>query len=241
MAERRRIAAGNWKMNGLGADLPALAAIAATPARSEVMIALPATLIARAAAATPGLALGGQDCHAEPKGAFTGNVSAAMLADAGARFVILGHSERRTLHAETDADVAAKTRAAWAAGLTAVVCIGETEAQYRAGATLAVLSAQIAGSLPEGATPANTILAYEPVWAIGTGLTPTTAEIAAAHAHIRARLPDPGMSVLYGGSVGPANAADIFALADVDGGLVGGAALKPETFLPIIAALDLKP
>jgi triosephosphate isomerase len=134
--------------------------------------------------------------------------------------------------------VAAKVQAVWAAGLTAILCIGETEAQYRAGQTLAVLGAQLAGSLPKGATPANTLIAYEPVWAIGTGLTPTTDEIAATHAFIRGRLPDAGLSVLYGGSVAPGNAAAIFALADVDGGLVGGASLKPETFIPIIDALE---
>lgn len=225
-------------MHGVGGDLAAVSAIAAAVSRVEVVLALPATLIARAAAAAPGLALAGQDCHPEAKGAFTGDVSAPMLRDAGARFVILGHSERRSLHAETDAMVAAKVQAAWAAGLTAILCIGETEAQYRAGDTLATLSAQIAGSLPPGATPENTVIAYEPVWAIGTGLTPSTAEIAAAHAHIRAALPDPDIALLYGGSVNPANAAAIFALPDVDGGLVGGASLSPDTFLPIIAALE---
>lgn len=237
---RRRIAAGNWKMHGTAADLPAIAAIAA-PAGVEVVLALPAPLLSRAAALAPGLALAGQDCHAAPKGAFTGDVSAGMLADAGARFVILGHSERRGAHGETDADVAAKIRAAWAAGLTAILCIGETEAQYRAAETLRVLSAQLAGSLPGGATPANTVIAYEPVWAIGTGLTPTAAEIAAAHAHIRACLPDPGIAVLYGGSVNPGNAAAIFALPDVDGGLAGGASLSSATFLPVIAALEARP
>lgn len=239
---RRRIAAGNWKMNGLSADLAAIEAIAtaAGAAGVEVVLGLPATLLApaRALGLPAALALAGQDCHAKEKGAFTGDISAPMLADAGARLVILGHSERRTLHGETDADVAAKVQAAWGAGLAAILCIGETEAEYRAGETLAVLSAQIRGSLPEGATPANTVIAYEPVWAIGTGLTPSVAEIAAAHAHIRAQLPDPELAVLYGGSVNPGNAAEIFALGDVDGGLVGGASLKPETFLPIIAALE---
>jgi triosephosphate isomerase (TIM) len=241
---RRRIAAGNWKMHGLGADLPALTAIGqgAASAAGEVILCLPATLLAPARGLAGGLpsalSLGGQDCHPEPKGAHTGDISAPMLADAGAKFVIVGHSERRANHGETDADVAAKTRAAWDAGLTAILCIGETEAQYRAGQTLPVLSAQLAGSLPEGATPDNTILAYEPVWAIGTGLTPSTDEIAATHAHIRAALPDPALSILYGGSVNPGNAAAILSLPDVDGALVGGASLKPETFLPIIAALE---
>ena len=235
---RRKIAAGNWKMNGTGADLAAVAAIAAAASgrRVECLLCLPATLIARAAPL--GLPVGGQDCHAQPKGAFTGDISAPMLAEAGARFVIVGHSERRQHHGETDAQVAAKAQAAWAAGLTAILCIGETEAQYRAGETLAVLAAQIAGSLPAGAVPANTVIAYEPVWAIGTGLTPTTDEIAATHAFIRGRLPDAGFSILYGGSVAPGNAAAIFALADVDGGLVGGASLKPDTFVPILDALE---
>jgi triosephosphate isomerase len=152
--------------------------------------------------------------------------------------VILGHSERRRDHGESDAQVAAKVRAAWEAGLTAILCIGETEAQYRAGDTLGVLAAQIAGSLPEGATPANTVIAYEPVWAIGTGLTPAPEEITRAHAFIRARLPDPSLSILYGGSVGPANAALLLALPDIDGALVGGASLKSESFIPIIHALE---
>jgi len=239
-AARRRIAAGNWKMNGLGADLPEVAAIgaAAGHAGCEVMLCLPATLLARAASLPGAPVLGGQDCHAADRGAHTGDISAAQLADAGARCVILGHSERRTDHAETDAAVAAKVRAAWAAGLQVILCIGETEAQYRAGDTLAVLEAQIAGSLPAGATAATTVIAYEPVWAIGTGLTPAPAEIQAVHAHIRARLPDPGLSILYGGSVNAANAAAIFALADVDGGLVGGAALTAAGFLPVVAALS---
>lgn len=238
---RRRICAGNWKMNGLSADLPALAAIAgaARTAAAQVVLGLPATLLHRAAAT--GLALAGQDCHAAPRGAHTGDLAAAMLADAGAAWVILGHSERRRDHAEADAQVAAKAAAAHAAGLTAIVCLGETEAEYRAGATLAVLERQLAGSLPAGATAANTVVAYEPVWAIGTGLTPTPEEIAAAHAHLRARLPDPAIALLYGGSVTPANAAAIFAVPDVDGALVGGASLKPETFLPILSALEAAP
>ncbi|MFN3938835.1 MAG: triose-phosphate isomerase [Gemmobacter sp.] len=235
---RRRIAAGNWKMNGTLADLAAVRSVAAAARgrRVEVALCLPATLLH--AARDLGLTLGAQDCHAQPRGAFTGDLSAPMLADAGARLVITGHSERRALHGETDADVAAKTAAAWAAGLTAILCIGETEAQYRAGATLDVLGAQLAGSLPRGATPDNTVIAYEPVWAIGTGLTPTTDEIAATHAFIRGRLPDPAIAILYGGSVAPGNAAAIFAVEDVDGGLVGGASLKPETFIPVIDALE---
>lgn len=225
-------------MNGLRADLAALSAIAQATHGSgvEVLMCLPATLLT--AAGDTGLTLGAQDCHAAPSGAHTGDLSAPMLADAGAAWVIAGHSERRQNHHETDADVAAKVRAAWDAGLGAILCIGETEAQYRAGTTLSVLSAQLAGSLSKGATPANTIIAYEPVWAIGTGLTPTPDEIAATHAHLRAALPDEDLPLLYGGSVNSGNAAAIFALSDVDGALVGGASLKPETFLPIITALE---
>ncbi len=234
---RRRIAAGNWKMNGMAASLSEARAIAAAGGDGvEVVLCLPATLLHPARAI--GVSLGAQDCHPRPGGAFTGDLSAPMLADAGAAFIIVGHSERRAGHGEADALVAAKAQAVWDAGLTAILCIGETEGQYRAGETLSVLAAQIAGSLPEGATPANTVIAYEPVWAIGTGLTPTVDEIAATHAFIRAQLPDADMAILYGGSVAPKNAADIFAVADVDGGLVGGASLKAETFVPIIRALE---
>ncbi len=242
MAERTRYAAGNWKMNGLRADLGEARAIAEAAERAQVavLLCLPATLLAPAAAELGGarLGLGGQDCHAEPKGAHTGDISAPMLADAGAGYVIVGHSERRADHGETDEMVAAKARAAWAAGLTAIICIGETEAEYRAGRTLEVLERQIAGSVPAEASRENTVVAYEPVWAIGTGLTPTTDEIARAHAFIRSRLPDGGISLLYGGSVSPKNAAEIFAVEDVDGGLVGGASLRAETFIPIIEALE---
>ena len=234
---RRKIAAGNWKMNGTADDLGQVEAVAsAGGAGIEVVLCLPATLLHQARGL--GVVLGGQDCHAQTGGAFTGDISAPMLADAGAAFVIVGHSERRAGHGEADAAVAAKAQAVWAAGLTAILCIGETEAQYRAGETLSVLAAQIAGSLPGGASPANTVIAYEPVWAIGTGLTPTVDEIAATHAFIRAQLPDAGLAILYGGSVAPKNAADIFAVADVDGGLVGGASLRAETFVPIIRALE---
>jgi len=238
---RRRIAAGNWKMNGLCTDLASLSdiALAARGLRVETIVCLPATLLHPARHL--GLALGAQDCHPAQRGAHTGDLSAPMLSDAGASFVIVGHSERRKDHRETDADVAAKARAVWDSGLTAILCIGETEAEYRAGDTLRVLSEQLAGSLPEGANPQNTIIAYEPVWAIGTGLTPSLDEIAATHAHLRAALPDPGLSILYGGSVSPANAADIFGLQDVDGGLVGGASLRAETFIPILTALEATP
>ncbi|MBF9036242.1 triose-phosphate isomerase [Rhodobacterales bacterium HKCCE2091] len=244
---RRKLAAGNWKMNGLTASLSEIGTLAGdlpeTPC--EVLICPPATLIAAMAGAVhgTGIAVGGQDCHAAESGAHTGDISAAMLADAGASHVILGHSERRADHGETDADVAAKTEAAWKAGLTAVVCVGETEAQYRAGETLAVIRSQLAGSLPGGTTAANTVIAYEPVWAIGTGLVPQMDEIASVHGAIRAALSDrfgadmaDGTRILYGGSVKPGNAAEIFAVANVDGALVGGASLKAADFGPIVAA-----
>lgn len=243
---RRKLAAGNWKMNGTSADLSEVATLAATfPAPSvDILICPPATLLSRMAA-TPGpLAFGGQDCHANAKGAHTGDISAAMLRDAGATHVILGHSERRTDHAETDAQVAAKARAARAAGLTAVICVGETEAQRRANETLAIVGQQLAGSIPDGATAADTVIAYEPVWAIGTGLVPTTDQIAEVHAFIRQALESrfgaegTGIRILYGGSVKPTNAAEIFAVADVDGALVGGASLKAADFGPIITALS---
>lgn len=238
----RKLAAGNWKMNGLNAQLAEIDTLAAgLPEGPEVLICPPATLVA--AMAGRGIAVGGQDCHANASGAHTGDISAQMLADAGASYVIVGHSERRTDHGETDADVAAKAQAVWAAGLTAIICIGETEAQYRAGETLAVIEGQIAGSVPEGATAANTVLAYEPVWAIGTGLVPEMSEIGTVHSAIRAQLRTrfaaeaDGMRLLYGGSVKPGNAAEIFAVADVDGALVGGASLKASDFGPIAAAL----
>ncbi|MEZ5913793.1 MAG: triose-phosphate isomerase [Paracoccaceae bacterium] len=242
----RKLAAGNWKMNGTGENLNEIAALAAAhPApRCEVLICPPATLLSRMAAARPDmLALGGQDCHANASGAHTGDISAAMLAEAGASHVILGHSERRADHGETDADVAAKVGAAVAAGLTAVVCVGETEAERDAGRTLAVIGGQIAGSVPD-MDPARLVVAYEPVWAIGTGRTPTLAEIGEVHGFIRARLGERfgaaagAIRLLYGGSVKPSNAAEFFAIADVDGALVGGASLKAADFGAIIAALD---
>lgn len=230
-------------MHGLAADLPELSEIAQAAGPLEqilTLVCLPATLIDRAC--TLGLALGGEDCHSQPKGAHTGDVSADMLHDAGADFVILGHSERRADHAETDADVAAKAKAAWAAGLTAIICIGETEEQYRAGQTMQVLEAQIAGSVPDGASPGNTVIAYEPIWAIGTGLTPDLADIQNTHAAIRKEMaaraqPGQDIPILYGGSVKPDNAHAIFASSDVDGGLVGGASLKARDFIPIMRAL----
>ena len=248
---RRKLAAGNWKMHGLAADLAEAEALAArhpTPG-CDLLLCPPATLIARMAAALQGSAvqIGGQDCHAAAQGAHTGDISAAMLADAGATHVILGHSERRADHAETDAQVAAKAAAAQAAGLTAILCLGETEAQRDAGETLAVVARQLEGSLPAGATAANTVIAYEPVWAIGTGRTPSEAEIAEVHTALRAGLARllpteaAGIRLLYGGSVKPANAAAIFALPDVDGALVGGASLKAADFSAIAVALEAAP
>ncbi len=243
MSARRKIAAGNWKMNGTAASLVEARALAAAhPAPGvEILLCPPATLLARMADVLAGTAVqtGGQDCHASDKGAHTGDIAAAMLVDAGARFVILGHSERRADHAETSDQVAAKTRAAWAAGLIAIVCLGETEAQRDAGETLAIVTDQLARSLPAGATAQNTIVAYEPVWAIGTGRTPTTEQIAEVHAALRAALPDPAIALLYGGSVNPGNAATIFALADVDGALVGGASLRAADFTRIVSALEM--
>ena len=185
--------------------------------------------------------IGAQDCHAEPSGAFTGDISAEMLADLGAKAVIVGHSERRTLHKETDAEVHAKAQAAWRAGLTAIVCIGETRAEREAGKTLEVLGRQLGASLPDGVTAANLVIAYEPVWAIGTGLTPTTGDVAQAHEFIRQRIVERhgaagnAVRILYGGSVKPSNAKELVAVANVNGALVGGASLKAEDFLGIAA------
>lgn len=243
---RRKLAAGNWKMNGTGADLAEVQAlIAAFPAPSvDLLLCPPATLLARMSVAKGDhpLALGGQDCHAKTTGAHTGDISAQMLQDAGATHVILGHSERRADHAETNAMVHAKAIAAHTAGLIAVICIGETLTEREAGHTLEIVAGQLAQSTPEGATPANTVIAYEPVWAIGTGKVPTLAEIAEVHAKIRAdlqmRFGTDEFRILYGGSVKPANATEIFGLADVDGALVGGASLKAADFGAIVTALS---
>ena len=244
----KKLAAGNWKMNGSIAALAEVSAvIAAHPNPAcDVLLCPPATLIAPMAKTAKGssLKVGGQDCHAKTSGAHTGDISAAMLAEAGATHVILGHSERRTDHVETDAQVRAKAEAALAAGLIAVVCIGETEAERNAGQTLAVIGRQLDGSIPAGATADNLVVAYEPVWAIGTGRTPTLAEIGEVHGFLRNRLKgligEAAMSVrlLYGGSVKPSNAQEIFAVPDVDGALVGGASLKAADFGAIIAALS---
>lgn len=246
MSGLKPLAAGNWKMNGDKASLAELRAIVAGSAGSaaDVAICPPATLISAAAGVVAGsrVQIGGQDCHKDKSGAHTGDTSAEMLADAGATLVIVGHSERRTDHKETDADVRAKAEAAWRAGLRPILCIGETEAERRGGHTNAVLERQLAGSVPDGATAANLVVAYEPVWAIGTGLTPSLDDIRDAHTHIRSRLKArfgaeaDGMRILYGGSVKPSNAAEIMALPGVNGALVGGASLKAVDFLAIIAA-----
>lgn len=244
----KKLAAGNWKMNGLAASLSEVKAlIAAHPEPGcEMLLCPPATLLAQMAWAAQGsaLQLGGQDCHTAASGAHTGDISAAMLKDAGAVYVILGHSERRADHDERDALVQAKAQAAVAAGLIAVVCLGETEAERDAGQTLAVIGAQLDGSVPLEATAATLVVAYEPVWAIGTGRTPTNAQIAEVHAFLRDRLTArigaeaAGVRLLYGGSVKPSNAAEIFAIPDVDGALVGGASLKAADFGAIVAALS---
>ena len=243
---RRKLAAGNWKMNGLGADLAELERLAAAPAPSQTgrLICPPATLISRATLVAGDIAIGGQDCHAAQSGAHTGDISAEMLADCGASAVILGHSERREDHGETDATVAAKVTAAWDEGLLAVVCIGESLAQRDADETLALIGSQLAGSLPDGANGTNTVIAYEPIWAIGTGRIPTLAQIGEVHDFIRTTLTDRfggeghAFRILYGGSVKPDNAAEIFSVANVDGALVGGASLKADDFQAIIDALD---
>jgi len=213
-------------------------------AATDLLVCPPATLIAAFAARAAGsaVAIGGQDCHAEAAGAFTGDISAEMLKDAGASAVIVGHSERRALHHESDAAVRAKALAAWRAGLTAIVCVGESAEERRAGKTLGVVEGQLAGSLPDGATAVTLTIAYEPVWAIGSGLTPTPADVAEVHGFIRAQLTRrfgaaaDGIRILYGGSVKPANARELMAVADVDGALVGGASLKAEEFLAIARA-----
>lgn len=236
----RQLIAGNWKMNGLAASLAEVEtlarALSAKPAHCDVLICPPATLIGRAISrGAAGIQFGGQDCHAEASGAFTGDISAEMLRDAGATAVIVGHSERRQLHGETDAMVAAKAKAAWRAGLMAIICIGETLSEREAGQAEEVCEAQLTGSVPQGSTIANTAIAYEPIWAIGTGKTPTNAEIAAIHAHIRACLGSP-LRILYGGSVKPSNAKEILALPEVGGALVGGASLKATDFVTIVEA-----
>ena len=237
---------GNWKMNGTRAMLAEARAIDRGAARHpgvRVAVAPPFTLIQSLAENAEAMAIGGQDCHAAASGAFTGDVSAAMLADAGATYTILGHSERRAMHAETDAQVRAKAEAALAAGLEVIVCVGETEAQRDAGQAEAVVCAQLDGSLPVGeGVAARVTVAYEPVWAIGTGRVPSVGDVGAIHRAIRARLetiygPDgAGISILYGGSVNAGNAAELLAADAVGGALVGGASLQAESFLAIVLA-----
>jgi triosephosphate isomerase (TIM) len=244
MGRRRPLVAGNWKMNGLRAAAVELARIlqgAGSLAAVDVMVCPPATLLAQFAAAAQGgpVRIGTQDCHAEPSGAFTGDLSAEMLKDAGAVATIVGHSERRGFHGETDADVRKKALAARRAGLMAIVCVGETRGEREAGRALAIVGGQLDGSLPDGATAENLVVAYEPVWAIGSGLTPTPADVAEMHGFIRRQLiarygeAGQGMRILYGGSVKPSNATELMGVADVDGALVGGASLKADEFLAI--------
>jgi triosephosphate isomerase (TIM) len=244
MTTQRPLIAGNWKMNGLRASQQALVDILAGAKKLggsvDIMVCPPATLVMLFAPVADGVvAIGAQNCHAEPSGAFTGEISAEMLADAGAAAVIVGHSERRALCHESDADVCRKAQAAWRAGLLAIVCIGETREDRVAGRTLAVIGSQLDGSIPDGATAGNLVIAYEPVWAIGTGLTPTPADVAEVHGFIRDRLvarftgSAAGIRLLYGGSVKPSNAKELMAVANVDGALVGGASLDPKDFLAI--------
>ena len=244
---RRKLAAGNWKMNGTKAALAEVKVLLdAHPAPGvDILICPPATLLAQMTdiAAHHSLAIGGQDVHFNTSGAHTGEISAQMLVDAGATYVIVGHSERRTDQKEDDALIAAKADAAISEGLIAVICIGETLADRDAGRTLSVLTEQLSQSTPATATRHNTVIAYEPVWAIGTGKVPTTDQIAEAHAHIRAYLAKniatgPDMRILYGGSVKGANASEIFAIDNVDGALVGGASLRASDFSAIITALE---
>lgn len=238
--------AGNWKMNGTASSLDEIRDVCAgldaeDTLPHETLLCVPATLVERAAgvAAESALSIGGEDCHAAESGAHTGDISAEMLADAGATAVIVGHSERRADHGETDTQIAAKAKAAWRARMTAVICVGETREEREAGRAEEIVGAQLAGSVPDAMKADTTVIAYEPVWAIGTGLVPSNEDIAAMHAFIRktltARFGGQGeeIRILYGGSVKPSNAAEIFAIANVDGGLVGGASLKASDFLAI--------
>ncbi len=247
MAERRKLVAGNWKMNGLRTALPeveSMIAGARALGRVDLAICPPATLASQVGDVLQGspIGLGGQDCHAKANGAFTGDVSAEMWADLGARFVIVGHSERRQHHGETDAIVAAKAAAVCRAGLIPIICVGESLAERDAGKTLALIATQLAGSIPDEAGRADTVIAYEPVWAIGTGRTPTVAQVEEVHQAVGraldARFGAAGLQirVLYGGSVKPDNAAELMAVAGVDGALVGGASLKAADLLAIARA-----
>ena len=251
MTARKPLIAGNWKMNGLTAEAADLAGgIAAWVAangksKADVVVCPPFTLLADVARRCPQLAVGGQDCHANTSGAHTGDISAAMIKDAGCRYVILGHSERRADHGETDRSVAAKALAAREAGLVAIICVGETWPQREAGQTFDVIRAQLLGSVPAGSTAADTVIAYEPVWAIGTGKVASPEQAQEVHAAIRETLSThlgteaaQAMRILYGGSMKPDNAASLLALPDVDGGLIGGAALKVADFTAVIAMAE---
>jgi triosephosphate isomerase len=245
----RPLVAGNWKMNGTSASLDELLAIGRgfmgeLEVETEALVCVPATLLSRAHEVLSRTAVksGGQDCHWKEFGPYTGSVSAEMLKDAGASHVIVGHSDRRGDHSETDADVHAKAEAAWRAGLTAIICIGETRAEREVGATLEILTRQLTGSVPRAGTHETVVIAYEPVWAIGSGLTPTGHDIALAHMHIRKELHHivgaeaSRMRILYGGSVKPANARELLSVDNVNGALVGGASLKAADFLGIADA-----
>lgn len=250
MANRRPLIAGNWKMNCLKESAAALASgiaekyAAVKDPNCEVLVCPPSILIPAAVQVAAGrIEVGAQDCHAAESGAHTGDTSVGMIKDAGCSYVIVGHSERRTDHHETDAEIQAKAAAVIANGLKVIICIGETEAERDAGKTIDVCRRQIQGSVPANATAENTVIAYEPVWAIGTGRTPTSADVEDVHAAIRAEIAAKlgqkeadGMRLLYGGSVKPANAAELMALPDVDGALVGGASLKVADFWAIVEA-----
>lgn len=245
----RPLIAGNWKMNGLKASLSELGLMAKGAAevwrKADLLICPPATLLFTSAAAAIGsrIRIGAQDCHVAVSGAHTGDISAEMIADAGASAVIVGHSERRADHGETDALIRQKAEATWEQGLLAIVCVGETQSQRDAGQTLDVVGRQLAGSVPDGATAANLVVAYEPVWAIGTGRTPTAADVAEVHGFMRKELmarfegEGVGIRLLYGGSVKPSNAKELLAVANVNGALIGGASLKAADFLAIAAAV----
>lgn len=241
---KKPFVAGNWKMNGLMADVVQLQhmqfALQAQPSVADVAVCLPTTLIVHGVAS--GLAIGGQDCHAQVSGAFTGDISAPMLADVGAKYVIVGHSERREYHQEADAQVAAKSNAAVAAGLHVIICVGESLAQREAGKAIEIVVQQLQGSIGDKVSASTVTIAYEPIWAIGTGKIPTLKDVVDMHAAIRAALVQrfggegEGVRIQYGGSVKPENAADLAALPNVDGFLVGGASLKADSFLPIVRA-----
>ncbi len=244
---RTKLAAGNWKMNGFHDNISEIKALSEVSHASdcEVLICPPATLIHAMSQISSDIILGGQSCHADEKGAHTGDISAQMLADSGATYVILGHSERRSDHGESDTDIRAKTKAAWAAGLTAIVCIGESLSQRESSNTLDIIGGQLSTSVPDNALGENLVIAYEPIWAIGTGLTPTLDQIGEVHDFIRTRLErrfgtgvGRSVRILYGGSMNPKNAADIANVSNVDGGLVGGASLKADDFYQIIKALS---